>query len=142
MFGTIVLGYDESDHAARAARKVKALAKAGGDKVLVVHVQPLINPGRGGPQVGEEREEADEVLETALADFRADGIEASGQLHRAARDQVGQILIEAAEAAGAGLIAVGTRGRSAAQSLVLGSVAHQVIHRSMIPVLVVRDPDS
>jgi nucleotide-binding universal stress UspA family protein len=142
VFGTIVLGYDESQHAALAAEKVKALAKSQGDKVLVVHVQPLINPGRGGPVVAEDGGEAHHVLDAAVADFKAAGIETTGQLHRGATDQVGQILIDVAAEAGAGLIAVGTRGRSDAQSLVLGSVAHDVIHRSTVPVLVVRDVNS
>lgn len=139
MFGTIVLGFDESQHANLAAEKVKALAKAQGDKVLIVHVQPLINPGRGGPVVAEGGDEAHHVLDAAVADFRAAGLDTSGQLHRGATDQVGQILIDVAAEAGAGLIAVGTRGRSDAQSMILGSVAHQVIHRSPVPVLVVRD---
>ena len=139
MFGTIVLGFDESQHANLAAEKVKALAKTQGDKVLVVHVQPLINPGRGGPVVSEDEGAAHHVLDAAVADFQAAGIDTSGQLHRGATDQVGQILIDIASEVGAGLIAVGTRGRSDAQSMILGSVAHQVIHRSPIPVLVVRD---
>ena len=139
MFGTIVFGFDESQHANLAAEKVKALAKAQGDRVLIVHVQPLINPSRGGPVVGESSGEAQHVLDAAVADLAAAGVETSGQLHRGATDQVGQILIDVAHEAGAGLIAVGTRGRSDAQSMFLGSVAHQVIHRSPIPVLVVRD---
>ncbi len=142
MFGTIVLGFDESQHANQAADKVKELAKAQGDKVLVVHVQPLVFPGRGGPKTLEEPAEAHHVLDAAVADFKAAGIDTTGQLHRGATDQVGNILIEVAEQVGAGLIAVGTRGLSDARSMILGSVAHQVIHHSPIPVLVVRDTKS
>ena len=142
MFGTIVLGFDESQHANQAAAKVKELAKAQGDKVVVVHVQPLVFPGRGGPVATEDKEEASAVLDAAVADFTSAGIETTGQLHRGATDQVGNILIQVAGQLGAGLIAVGTRGLSDAKSIILGSVAHQVIHHSPIPVLVVRDTES
>jgi nucleotide-binding universal stress UspA family protein len=141
VFGTIVLGYDESHHAERAARKAVDLAKALGDKVVVVHVQPVVNPGRGGPLVSEEPDEAHHVLDAGLKGFRDAGVEAVGELHRAPVDRVGELLIDVAAQLGAGLIVVGTRGRSDAQSMFFGSVAHHVIHQSAIPILVVRDTD-
>ena len=142
MFGTIVLGFDESHHAERAAGKAVDLAKALGDRVIVVHVQPLVNPGRGGPLASEEPAEAHHVLDAGTAPFSAAGVEVTGHLQRGPVDRVGEILIDIAHNEGAGLIVVGTRGRSDAASMVFGSVAHHVIHHSDIPVLVVRDTET
>ena len=142
MFGTIVLGFDESHHAERASRKAVQLAQALGDKVLVVHVQPLVNPGRGGPMPSEEPEEAHHVLDAGTSPFRDAGIDVSGRLERGPVDRVGELLIQVATQEGAGLIVIGTRGRSDTQSMRFGSVAHHVIHHSEVPVLVVRDTDA
>lgn len=43
-----------------------------------------------------------------------------------------------ADALGSRGIAVGSRGLSAAESLLLGSVAYQIVHQARVPVLIVR----
>jgi K+-sensing histidine kinase KdpD len=50
---------------------------------------------------------------------------------------MGGTLIEVAKSHQAGLIVVGTRGRSNVKSVLLGSVAHDVVCKSPLPVLVV-----
>jgi nucleotide-binding universal stress UspA family protein len=52
---------------------------------------------------------------------------------------VGVSLIDVANSRQAGLIVVGTRGRSNVKSILLGSVAHEVVCKSTLPVLVVPD---
>ena len=141
MYGTIVLGFDESHHAERAARCALDLAAALGDKVVVVHVQPLVNPGRGGPLPSEEPQEAHHVLDAGTAPFREAAVDVAGQLHRAPADRIGELLVDVATQEGAGLIVIGTVGHSDAQSLLFGSVAHHVIHHATMPVLVVRDTE-
>jgi nucleotide-binding universal stress UspA family protein len=139
VFGTIVLGDDESDHAKRAVETVRRLAKTTGDHVVVVHLQPLGSYGRGGPMADEGVGQATDFVDGIVAELRGDGVDTEGVVASADADRVGRSLLDIAKEHGAGLVAVGTRGRSGAVSLVLGSVAHQVIHESEVPVLVVRD---
>ena len=139
MFGSIVLGVDESDHAKRAVDTVRRLAKETGDHVIVVHVQPVGSYGRGGPIPEEPEEKAVEFLDAVVAELRADGVDVEGVAVAADVDRIGASLLDLAKQHDAGLIAVGTRGLSRTKSLVLGSVAHAVIHEAEVPVLVVRD---
>ncbi len=53
---------------------------------------------------------------------------------------VATAVIAAANEHGAAAIVVGSRGRSAAREIILGSVAMGTLHRSHRPVMVVRDP--
>jgi nucleotide-binding universal stress UspA family protein len=58
-------------------------------------------------------------------------------VHRELEIGIGGALIDVALGHQAGLIVVGTRGRSDVTSMLLGSVAHEVVHKSTLPVLVV-----
>ena len=52
------------------------------------------------------------------------------------------VLVDVALSHQAGLIVVGTRGRSNVMSMLLGSVAQEVVHKSPLPVLVVPEKTS
>jgi universal stress protein A len=58
-------------------------------------------------------------------------------VHRELAVGIGGALIDVAVSNEAGLIVVGTRGRSDVTSMLLGSVAHEAVHKSPLPVLVV-----
>lgn len=57
---------------------------------------------------------------------------------RALSGRVGKVLVNAASDLEAGLIVLGCRGRSELTSLLLGSVAHDVLQHSHCPVLIAR----
>ncbi len=139
MFGSIVLGVDESNHAMRTIETVRRMAKQSGDHVIVVHIQAFGTYGRGRPMPDEDVSHATEFVEGVVKDLADDGVDAEGMVASADKSRIGQSLLDIAKERGAGLVAVGTRGRAEATTLVLGSVAHDVIHGSDVPVLVVRD---
>jgi nucleotide-binding universal stress UspA family protein len=68
---------------------------------------------------------------------RAHELMLSGTSLVAEGDAADQLLLNA-KAQGAGLIVMGTHGRRGLQRLVIGSVAESVVHRSMVPVVVLR----
>ncbi len=77
------------------------------------------------------------VILLVKAQLAAAGVPATGEMHRELEVGIGGALIDVAKSHQAGLIVVGTRGRSNVTSMLLGSVAHEVVHKSTLPVLVV-----
>jgi nucleotide-binding universal stress UspA family protein len=73
----------------------------------------------------------------AVAQLTAAGVSATGEVHRELDIAIGGTLIDIALSHQAGLIVVGTRSRSTITSMLLGSVAHEAVHKSPLPVLVV-----
>ena len=65
-------------------------------------------------------------------------MKARGRAYAVLTSDVAPQIISEAAGFGAGLIVMGTRGRSDFASLLLGSVAHKVIHHAQCPVLVTR----
>jgi nucleotide-binding universal stress UspA family protein len=66
------------------------------------------------------------------------GVPTKVELVRAFAGHVAKIIVEVARDHGAGVIVLGCRGRGDLSALLLGSVAHKVIHLADRPVLVVR----
>jgi nucleotide-binding universal stress UspA family protein len=95
----------------------------------------VVHQAKGSPYVTESRDEAQHLVDRYVAQLSSAGISATGEVHRELG--IGGALIDVALGHQAGLIVVGTRGRSNVTSMLLGSVAHEVVHKSMLPVLVV-----
>jgi nucleotide-binding universal stress UspA family protein len=136
MFGTIVVGVDGSGHADHAVQTVAKLAAETRDKVVVFH-GVVVHQARGSPFTTETRDEAQHLVDRYVAQLAEAGVSATGDIHRELEIGIGGALIDVAESHQAGLIVVGTRGRSEVVSMLLGSVAHEAVHKSPLPVLVV-----
>jgi nucleotide-binding universal stress UspA family protein len=137
MFGTILVALDGSPYSQRAAELVRRLAD-GGDDVVVVHVTEIM-PIHGGTTV--ELDLDREGLAAARRfgrELEQAGVPTKVELVRAFAGHVAKIIVELARDHGAGVIVLGSRGRSDLTALLLGSVAHQVIHLADQPVLVAR----
>jgi nucleotide-binding universal stress UspA family protein len=140
MFGKILLAVDDTRGAGFATGAVRDLAKATGDQVLVVHVREFITGGRTGSYSYESTEQASAFLERTLEQLRCAGVDARAEIRTAVAGRTGKELVEAAQEHGAGLVAIGSHSAGELRALVLGSVAHDVVHHAHCPVLLVPEP--
>ncbi len=138
MFDKILLAVDGSAHSERAAEAAAEIAATGKAEVLVLHLSELGALGRAGPIRLEEPGEAADLVNRVVAQLREAGVKARGEAHSVLTRDVAPQIISSAQDFGAGLIVLGTRGMSDFVSLMVGSVAHKVIHHAHCPVLVTR----
>jgi len=78
-----------------------------------------------------------EYIERCRAELEAAGISAEAVL---ASGEPSQEIVAAAEREGADLIAMATHGHRLLNDLIRGTVANEVRHRTLVPVLLVRTP--
>ena len=117
---------------APAVRAASAVARARRCSVLAVHVeQAIVSP------VGayfESDEETQRTIEETVRELRAAGVDAEGMV--APSGPVAATLARVAEQWNADLIVTGSSRMGDAASLVLGSVSHDLLHESDVPVLI------
>lgn len=127
-----LVAVDGSECSVRAASMVARLvARVQGAEVDLVHVQPWLNkeaaeselPRRGWAATAEARQ----LLGAAAVRWR---------VHALMGEEAPEIA-GLADALGSCGIAIGSQGWTATESLLLGSVAYQVVHLTMRPVLIV-----
>jgi nucleotide-binding universal stress UspA family protein len=136
MFGTILLAVDGSLYAQRAAELVRRLA-AGGDDVIVLNLTENM-PVYGGKRDLDLDPEGMAAAHRFGQELEQAGVPTKVELVRAFVGDVARTIVEVARDHGAGVIVLGCRGRGDLTGLLLGSVAHKVIHLADRPVLVAR----
>jgi nucleotide-binding universal stress UspA family protein len=132
----VLLAYDGSEGARRALEQAASLVRDG-DAVTVVSVAeglPLFGYASALPSPEQEEERQAQLVEAATR-LAERGIAAS--LVRRSGDPATAIL-DVAEQEGADLIVMGTRGRSAVERWLIGSVSTKVLHHARCSVLVAR----
>jgi nucleotide-binding universal stress UspA family protein len=146
--GPALLCYDGSDDARHAIRAAKELLSPGPAVVLTVWepyspslLAPVSSTIGVASGLAKEFDEASVDLARRTAD---EGVRIATEagfedpkpaiVHGKPRDAI----IEAAEEHGARVIVMGNRGHGATESTLFGSVSRAVLHRSRVPVLVVR----
>lgn len=139
----ILLPYDGSAHALRAAQFLAGRAAAGASlQVHVLNVQenPVYPGGLVDERVMRQIEEA-LLAEGRKALLLAAGVLAAGSVPHQLHVQIGlvaQTIVSQAQSLGCESIVMGCRGLGALSGLVLGSVATRVVHLSPLPVTLVK----
>jgi nucleotide-binding universal stress UspA family protein len=138
MFTNILLAVDTSEHSRKAVATAEELARSTGGEVHVLHVRPLVSAGRGGLQDLDLTEHEHNIAEDVCRELQGNGVTATFSRVASYHGDTGSRIVDAAEERSADLIVVGSRGHSEIPSILLGSVAHKVVHLSKCPVLIVR----
>ncbi len=138
MFETVLVAVDGSEHSHKAVAAAAELVKLSNGKLIVVHVREH-DRSRGQVWDLETDEEAQGVVKKAVEEAKKNGAaNAEPKVIGALHGTVAKALVETASDHKAGAIVMGSRGLSDLTGLLLGSVAHKVIHLSDVPVMVAR----
>jgi nucleotide-binding universal stress UspA family protein len=134
----IVVGVDDSEHAAAALAWAYDEAVLWGAEVVVVHAWTYPYRGlRGGSTSATDamREDAERVLLGAIEAVRRD--KGEQVVLKPALVEAGAARAVLDQAADADLIVVGSRGRGGFTSMLLGSVSHTIVQHASCPVAVI-----
>jgi nucleotide-binding universal stress UspA family protein len=134
---TILLATDLTAASREATDRAIDLAGRLEARLLIVNVveKRRLSGGGSHERVDQARTERETLLVKAVRSARDAGVTAEFLLWEG---DPGDSIAAAAEAEHADLVVVGTRGRSGAERMLLGSVSDHVVRHAECPVLVVR----
>jgi nucleotide-binding universal stress UspA family protein len=137
MYDRLLVAVDDSEVSGRVIAAAKDMASLSNGKVWVLHIRER-EFGRLGLTPSEPDQEAQQAVREGVDALIQAGIDAHGEVREAVFGQAAREIVKDAKEHDAGIIIMGSRGRSDLTGLVLGSTAHKVIHLTDRPVLVVR----
>jgi nucleotide-binding universal stress UspA family protein len=143
VFHRILVAIDGSEHAHRALLEAADLAKLSNARLTVITVcQKPAGLLVGGPVVPPiDMRGLDEALEREHQQLLESALQEIPQevsvLKILAHGAPASVILEQARSGDYDLVVLGSRGRGGMTALLLGSVSHQVMQRSPIPVLVI-----
>jgi nucleotide-binding universal stress UspA family protein len=136
---TVLLATDLTAASDAATRQAISMAASLGARLLVVHVidkgDGLVLPLSTRTRLDQQRTDRERPLLAIVERARARGLDAAFLLWTG---EAGQGIVAAAEAEGADMVIVGTRGMDRAGRFLLGSVSDYVVYHSACPVMVAR----
>lgn len=145
MYHNILVPVDGSDTAEWGVAEAIRLAKALGSRIRLVHA---VNELTGVPAdlvgvdfrsiVEDFRRNGEAILARGRDRAHKEGIEVETRLLEAWGVRAGDLIVEHAESWPAELIVCGTHGRRGIRRLLMGSDAQAIVHKSPVPVLLVR----
>ena len=136
---TILLPVDGSEHATRATTYAMKIAGLMDARLLVLYCHRPFPVKLGEPYFQKAIDAIMDKSDKLMTPFR-DMISKKGIAFDdlIMEGPAGQKICEVAQIEGCEMIIMGSRGRSDLAGLVLGSVAHRVLHQAPCPVLIVR----
>ena len=140
MYRRILVPLEHTDTDRTILAHVRGLARICGSSLVLIHVADgwaARNAARFALRESEEMRADRLYLEELAEELETEGFEAEAVL--AGGDPATEIAA-AATREKCDLIAMSTHGHKALTDLVLGSVANEVRHQSLVPVLLVRQP--
>ena len=137
MFEKILLAVDGSEESVRAADVTRDLAKMAGAEVLVYHVMER-EVSRAGSFDMESPDESTDLVDHTVRMLKDAGVNARGEVNHGIYGRAAKEILAEAKEFGADLVVMGSRGLTDLSGMLVGSVAHKVIHLAECPVLVVR----
>lgn len=137
MFEKILLAVDGSDEGRKAISLARELATSPSAEVVVFHVHEKSANRFGSYDVDLSEAEQDVADETAKA-LKDDGFNARAETTTAYYGLSASRIVDSARDNDADVIVMGSRGLSDIKGLLLGSVAHKVLHLADRPVLIAR----
>jgi len=138
VFSSLLVAVDGSESAKKAFEKSIYLAQKCSSKIDLVHVVQCELGGDSANTfeiIDELKNQATKMLEEYKNQAAKNNI--SIQIMVTQGDPA-KVIIELAKAKSYDLIIMGTRGRTAFQELLIGSVSQKVMHHASCPVMVVR----
>jgi nucleotide-binding universal stress UspA family protein len=139
MFRSILVAWDGSGHARRALAEAVDIARTQGARLTLLTVAAPVQAWAGPYIVSISEADLARAAEQIAAEGEAlvpEGVPVSA---RTASGHAGSELLKRAQAADHDLIVMGSRGRGAVRSAVLGSVSHYVLNHAPVPVLIVHE---
>jgi len=138
MYSRILVTLDHTRSDVAILAHVQGLAKYCGATVVLIHVADgwaARNVNALSLRESEEIKSDREYIERCRAEMEAGGIATEAVL---ASGNPSEEIVAAAEREGADLIAMATHGHRLLNDLIRGTVANEVRHRTLVPVLMVR----
>jgi nucleotide-binding universal stress UspA family protein len=135
----ILIAIDGSPGAREALETGLALARGAGAIATVVYVRHAPPPILGDPYY--QRSLSQEFMRARVAMADAEALAATMSVDiepEVLEGHPARCVLDLADARGAGLIVVGSRGRGALAGAVLGSVSAEIAHNARRPVLVAK----
>jgi nucleotide-binding universal stress UspA family protein len=128
---------DPGRHVAAAVEMVRDLAVKTGDNVVVLHVHEYASGRFGRIRVDCPDDEGESLVSGIVADLRAAGVTAEGDVREADFGHTARAILAAGNDLDARVVVLGSHTSKDLPGITFGSVASRLLHLSRRPVLIV-----